>query len=67
MAFKLDASKTPKEMDLWPLYDPYKGKVDPMIYELGAGKLRVCFPSGFSKERPTDLTAEAMIFEKATR
>lgn len=68
MAFKLDASKAPKEMDVWPLYDPCKGKVDPMIYELEAGKLRVCVPSGFSpKDRPTDFTAEAMIFEKATR
>lgn len=68
MAYKLDASKTPKQMDLMPLYDPYKGTVDPAIYSLESGKLRVCArgPDELQKGRPTEFT-EAMVFEKVTR
>jgi uncharacterized protein (TIGR03067 family) len=69
MAYKLNSSKTPKEMDLMPQYDPHKGTVTPTIYELDAGKLRVCCPdpNAADKVRPADFTEGAMIFERIVR
>jgi uncharacterized protein (TIGR03067 family) len=69
MAFKLDASKAPKEMDLMPQYDPYKGTVTPAIYALEGGKLRVCCPApdAADKVRPANFEGGAMIFERTGR
>jgi uncharacterized protein (TIGR03067 family) len=67
MAFRLDSTKTPKEMDLMPQYDPYKGQQTPAIYELKAGRLRVCSADPGGKLRPTNFASGAMVFEKVDR
>jgi uncharacterized protein (TIGR03067 family) len=67
MAFKLDADKTPKEMDILPQYDPYEGKSSRAIYTLESGKLRVCVADPDEKSaRPTEFS-EAMVLEKIVR
>jgi uncharacterized protein (TIGR03067 family) len=67
MAFKLNSTKTPKEMDLLPEYEPYKGVATPAIYEIESGRLRVCSAEPNGKVRPTNFTFGAMIFEKVRR
>jgi uncharacterized protein (TIGR03067 family) len=67
MAFKLNSTKTPKEIDIMPQYEPYKGECTPAIYELESGRLRVCSAEPRRKDRPTDFTSGAMIFEKVRR
>lgn len=51
----VDASKSPKTIDITPESGEQKGKTIPGIYEVAGDSLKVC--SG--KERPTDLTAAA--------
>jgi uncharacterized protein (TIGR03067 family) len=43
-AFKIDASKTPKHIDLLPAAGPYKGKTLAGIYVLDGDRLHTCFP-----------------------
>ena len=67
MAFKLNADKTPKEMDILPQYSPYEGKQARAIYTLESGKLRVCCGDLDGKSaRPTEFF-KAMVFEKIVR
>jgi uncharacterized protein (TIGR03067 family) len=67
MQFELDPTKSPKQMDLMPQYEPYLGTVTPAIYEVREGKLRVCSADPTDKTRPTDFTAGAMVFERVKR
>jgi len=67
MAFKLNADKTPKEMDILPQYAPYEGKQTRAIYTLESGKLRVCSADPDEKSaRPTEFF-EAMVLKKVER
>jgi len=68
MKFKLNASKSPKEMDIMPMYGALKGRVCPAIYTLESGRLRVCSsdPGDAKSPRPKAFT-DAMIFEKIIR
>src|SRR5262245_16026128 len=50
--FKVDSSRTPKEIDLTPEGES-KGKAGPGIYELEGDLLRVCFAGQPDQERPT--------------
>jgi uncharacterized protein (TIGR03067 family) len=53
---KLDASKSPKTIDVTVAEGPNKGTVIPGIYEISGDTLRVCFdPEG--KKRPTEFKA----------
>jgi uncharacterized protein (TIGR03067 family) len=40
---KLDATKTPREMDITPSVGENKGKILPCIYELKGNELKVCY------------------------
>ncbi len=56
-SFRLDASKTPKQINTFPADGPNKGKVDLGIYELDGDILRLCYaPPG--RTRPTEFSAE---------
>jgi uncharacterized protein (TIGR03067 family) len=50
---KLDASKTPKTMDITGTEGPNKGKSFPAIYELSGDTLKVCYNLGGS-DRPAE-------------
>jgi len=53
----VDASKTPKEMDITGGPDsPHQGKTFPCIYEVTDGKLTVCYGMDY-KTRPTEFKA----------
>jgi uncharacterized protein (TIGR03067 family) len=63
---KLDASKTPKAMDITGTEGPNKGKTFPAIYELSGDTLKVCYNLGGS-DRPTEFkTKEGTQFFLAT-
>ena len=53
---KVDASKTPREMDITPSVGPNKGKLLPCIYELKGNELKVCYGLN-GTERPADFKA----------
>jgi len=55
--FKLDESKSPKQIDLMPSIGPYKGKTLPGIYELKGDTLHTCFPEP-GQPRPAKFTSE---------
>jgi RNA polymerase sigma factor (sigma-70 family) len=62
MSFTLDATTSPKQIDLTALTGPaaVKGKVMPAIYELKGGKLTICLrPAEIADEgRPTEFKAD---------
>lgn len=53
---KVDATKTPREMDITPSVGPNKGKLLPCIYELKGNELKVCYGLNGS-ERAADFKA----------
>jgi uncharacterized protein (TIGR03067 family) len=55
--FKLDATKSPKQIDLMPSIGPYKGKTLPGIYQRDGDSLHTCFPEP-GQPRPTKFTSE---------
>ena len=55
--FRLDASKSPRQIDLMPSIWPYKGKTLSGIYELTGDALHTCFPEP-GQPRPTKFTSE---------
>jgi uncharacterized protein (TIGR03067 family) len=55
---KLDASKTPKAMDITGTEGPNKGKTILAIYELKGDTLRICYDLK-GKARPREFTAMA--------
>jgi uncharacterized protein (TIGR03067 family) len=55
---KLDASKTPKAMDITGTEGPNKGKTMLAIYELKGDTLRICYDLQ-GKARPKEFTAMA--------
>jgi uncharacterized protein (TIGR03067 family) len=67
MIFLLDATKSPKQMDFAPRYEPEVGTAAPVIYELEPKRLRVAISmsTGENAVRPSDFNGEVMIFEKA--
>jgi uncharacterized protein (TIGR03067 family) len=60
-SFKLDASKSPKEIDLIALEGPQKGKSMEGIYKLEDGKLTICVRdvAAAGKGRPKEFATEA--------
>jgi len=54
---KVDASKTPKAIDLTPLDGPDKGKTSLGIYEIKGDELRLCTAEA-GKDRPTEFSAK---------
>ncbi len=52
---KLDATKSPREMDIISNVGAAKGKTIPCIYEIKEDELRVCY--GLKGARPADLKA----------
>lgn len=54
---KLDATKTPKTMDILGIEGPNKGKTILAIYELSGDALKVCY--ALEGERPTAFKTEA--------
>ncbi len=54
---KIDASKTPKTLDLIFTAGPEKGKTNPGIYEVGGDNLKICLSLGASG-RPTEFAAK---------
>jgi uncharacterized protein (TIGR03067 family) len=73
--FKLDSSKTPKEIDLIPRDGPGKGKLAAGIYSLKKGQLRLCVHNfgGELAERPKEFKTQAgdglgiIVLERADR
>jgi uncharacterized protein (TIGR03067 family) len=67
---KLDASKSPRHIDLVPQDGPDKGKTVAGIYELKDGKLTVCLPDrkADAKARPAEFksgkTHALIVFER---
>jgi uncharacterized protein (TIGR03067 family) len=57
-SFKIDASKTPKHIDLMPAAGPYKGKTLAGIYVLDGDRLHTCFPEP-GQSRPTKFDSAA--------
>jgi uncharacterized protein (TIGR03067 family) len=55
--FKLDPSKSPKQIDLMPAEGPNKGKTLPGIYELDGDTLRYCINLQ-GKDRPTEFASK---------
>ena len=53
---KVDATKTPREMDITPSVGPNRGKLLPCIYELKGNELKVCYGLN-GTERPADFKA----------
>jgi uncharacterized protein (TIGR03067 family) len=56
--FKVDPSKTPKQLDIIAAEGPNKGKTLPAIYELDGDTLRYCVAQP-DKPRPTEFSAKA--------
>jgi uncharacterized protein (TIGR03067 family) len=54
---KVDASKTPKTIDLTPDDGPEKGKTILGIYELKGDELRICHGEA-GKDRPTEVSSK---------
>jgi len=54
---KVDASKTPKTLDLTPQDGPDKGKTYLCVYTLKGDDLRICFADA-GKDRPTEIAAK---------
>lgn len=54
---KIDASKTPKTLDLIFTEGPEKGKTAPGIYELGGDNWKICLSLGASS-RPTEFATK---------
>ncbi len=57
-SFKLDPSKTPKEIDVTPLDGPSKGKTEGGIYSLDGDVLKLCMPGPEGGPRPTEFAAD---------
>jgi uncharacterized protein (TIGR03067 family) len=53
-AFTLDATRTPRVIELVPAAGPHKGKKLSGIYALEGDTLRVCLPTEPGKEAPAD-------------
>jgi uncharacterized protein (TIGR03067 family) len=53
-AFTLDATRTPRVIELVPAAGPHKGKKLAGIYALERDTLRVCLPTEPGKEAPAD-------------
>lgn len=53
-SFALDATKTPKQIDLTPLDGPFKGKTTPAIYSLEGDTLKICMSNKETNVRPTE-------------
>jgi uncharacterized protein (TIGR03067 family) len=74
-AYKLDPSKSPKEIDLIGTEGPQKGKTMEGIYKLEDGRLTICVRdlAAAEKGRPTAFTTEAgsglglIVLERADR
>jgi uncharacterized protein (TIGR03067 family) len=56
--FKIDAGKTPKQVDVVAADGPEKGKTLRGIYELKGATLRICVAEP-GKDRPTEFSARA--------
>jgi len=52
--YSIDATKSPKEMDIRPEIGPGAGKVVKAIYEFNGDKLRVCYALQDGTERPKE-------------
>ena len=57
-SYKLDSSKTPKEIDFTPLEGTVKGKTKEWIYSLDGDILKLCMPGPEGGPRPTELAAD---------
>ena len=58
---KLDASKSPKEIDMTFLDGPNKDRVGKGIYELDGDKLKICRSLDPQDERPKDFKTEGRV------
>jgi uncharacterized protein (TIGR03067 family) len=58
LTYKLDATKTPRRIDLTVLAGPQKGKTFHGIYKLRGDTYTVCRPIEPDKGRPTDFATE---------
>ena len=59
LSFKLDASKSPKTIDLEVVEGPEKGKVYHGIYKLEKDRYTICRTTEPGKERPTKFATQA--------
>ena len=57
-AYKLDPSKSPKEIDFTPQDGPSKGTTEGAIYLLEGDTLKICAPGPESGPRPTEFAAK---------
>ena len=57
-SYKLDWSKTPKEIDFTPLDGPSKVKTKEWIYSLDGDILKLCMPGPAGGPRPTEFAAD---------
>jgi uncharacterized protein (TIGR03067 family) len=59
LSFKLDASKSPKTIELEVVEGPEKGKVYHGIYKLEKDRYTICRTTEAGKERPTKFATQA--------
>lgn len=57
--FRLDPSKSPREIDLTVKFGPNKGRVDRAIYEFDGTTLRICIQSNKDAARPRTFSTKA--------
>jgi uncharacterized protein (TIGR03067 family) len=64
--FKLDPSKSPKQIDMTTQSGPDKGQVRLGIYEIDGNKLKIHFKQGPEalKERPKDFSGDHILLER---
>ncbi len=56
--YDLDPTRTPKVLDMWPQYAPFKGTVVRGVYSLDGDVLKLCQALGVDGERPKEVASK---------
>ena len=56
--YDIDPTRTPKVLDVWPQYAPFKGKVVRGVYSLEGDVLKLCQALGVDGKRPKEVASK---------